>query len=275
MIKLKSLLITESRVKEIRLASAIDICKQKCQTFLKYPDKFPVYRGSRLVVSHGRADPKKLDRKSANTKNYYTYILDNSSAWSQYPDRKNSFICTTSEETGWEFALKNGGDVYRLIPFDDARFGIAPSIDIWSSFNTITSRYKMYMNAFNDMLNDMARMVFSNNRGIRDDDYTSFRQDIIKLGSDKKRLYDTMSNVYEMGGGIPHYYVTFAYDYYLTDQNLYEFLEKLMHPDKNGFSVGKYGSLSHPSPNREVWTDSECLFINTSAYGEFKNKLGI
>jgi hypothetical protein len=46
-----------------------------------------------LLEDYYLIDPKKHDRRSANTQNYYTYIIDNSKDWEDFPKRSKSLIC--------------------------------------------------------------------------------------------------------------------------------------------------------------------------------------
>ncbi|MCK9417589.1 hypothetical protein M0Q97_13185, partial [Candidatus Dojkabacteria bacterium] len=71
-------------------------------------------------------DPKKHDRRSANTQNYYTYIIDNSKDWEDFPKRSKSLICHGYAKRPPYY------DQYVVIPLNDANFGIANDDDLWT-----------------------------------------------------------------------------------------------------------------------------------------------
>ena len=115
-------------------------------------------------------DPKKHDRKSANTQNYYTYIIDNSKDWKDFPKRSKSLICH-----GYDKELPYY-DQYIVIPLNDANFGIANDDDLWTSFDLIknitdvpTLKYfntilaKLYYLLIDEYLSDESAEIFFNN----------------------------------------------------------------------------------------------------------------
>ena len=85
----------------------------------------PIYRGVKLMsneVNHNDVmlfNPKAIERKSANTNNFYTWIVDDLDSWKDYPKRSKSLICSNSTST------RAYGPLYRVIPFKNAnRFKI-------------------------------------------------------------------------------------------------------------------------------------------------------
>lgn len=68
------------------------------------------------------------ERRSQNTSNQYTLILDNNPYMKDYPKRKKSLICTTSETTAGGF-----GQVYAVIPFDSVKKIASTNVgDLWN-----------------------------------------------------------------------------------------------------------------------------------------------
>jgi hypothetical protein len=77
-------------------------------------------------------DSSKTERRSQNTSNHYTAIFDNHPEMTNFPKRSRSFIGSTSQST----ALMGYADghidfLFVMIPFDDAKIGVAPKADIW------------------------------------------------------------------------------------------------------------------------------------------------
>jgi hypothetical protein len=110
---------------------AVEILKNNCKDSLKLVKgratlfRGTTNRGALLVI-----DPSTGVRKSTNTKNYYTILMDNSPYFREYPARSKSLICTTDE-----FYARDFNTLYVLVPFDGQKIGICPYSDIW--FTTI------------------------------------------------------------------------------------------------------------------------------------------
>lgn len=99
----------------------------------------PLYRGDNQinqVEQHGFAlvDTTTTQRKSQNTSNYYTVILDNNPNMTDFPKRSRSFIATNDKSTAHDYA---DDEPYVLIPFDDAKIGSVNEYDIWSTRITL------------------------------------------------------------------------------------------------------------------------------------------
>jgi len=70
-------------------------------------------------------------RRSANTYNYYTWFIDNSEAWKDYPKRGNSFVCSTEPRGAYK---KSKLSPHLVVPFDNTVYAVAPSYDFWFAF---------------------------------------------------------------------------------------------------------------------------------------------
>jgi len=93
------------------------------------------------------SDPKLIERKSQNTSNHYTVLLDNLPSWRNFPKRSRSLICATKK-----YIASGFGDVFLVLPFDGAKIAVCPTTDIWAIkfeklgtsleiFNNIMSKY--------------------------------------------------------------------------------------------------------------------------------------
>jgi len=74
-------------------------------------------------------EPAKFKRRSANTMNYYTEIVDNSDRWSMYPKRSQSLICSTDFDNA-----RGYGTAFVVLPQGNPVIGICPGEDWWFSF---------------------------------------------------------------------------------------------------------------------------------------------
>ena len=77
-------------------------------------------------------EPAKFKRRSANTDNYYTEIVDNSDRWQMYPKRSQSLICSNDLSTS-----RGYGTAYVVLPKADPVIGVCPNGDWWYSFPQI------------------------------------------------------------------------------------------------------------------------------------------
>jgi len=118
---------------DIPSGSSGKFLKDHCST--AYNSPFKIYRGMPKNSYSGLlfGNSSKITRKSANTGNYYTELMDNFlPAWNDYPSRSKSFICSTANFTAAEY-----GDLYQVYPIGDPIIGICPQRDIWDSFKNI------------------------------------------------------------------------------------------------------------------------------------------
>jgi len=90
-----------------------------------------IYRGLSHTESKYRhkAQMSFGSRVSRNTENYYTLIVDHDEAWSDYPPRSASIICTNKTNVASGY-----GTTYVVLPEGDPLIGICSSLDYWDSF---------------------------------------------------------------------------------------------------------------------------------------------
>jgi hypothetical protein len=77
-------------------------------------------------------NPALRERKSRNTKNYYTLMFDNLPSWRDYPKRSRSLICSSNKRVAGNY-----GDIYVILPFNGAKIAVCPANDIWDSINSL------------------------------------------------------------------------------------------------------------------------------------------
>lgn len=88
-----------------------------------------IYRGDTdWRADHIHFNSLQSSRKSDNTYNYYTELIDTLPAFKDFPKRSRSLICTPSKTKA-----KPYGKLYKIFPFDGAKIGICPHKDIWDS----------------------------------------------------------------------------------------------------------------------------------------------
>lgn len=104
-------------------------CGKSLDTIRKH--KITITRFSDSKRSGGEfwlIDPKKASepRRSRNTYNYYTLVMDNDPAWGIFPKRSQSLICESSFQRGMS-------GLFLVIPEDGTKIGVCPNQDIWGS----------------------------------------------------------------------------------------------------------------------------------------------
>jgi len=97
--------LKEGRTKDITKRKFLEIYEENIGV---NPEKLPkIYRGLDENYLYGYVKPAEYSRKSRNTSNYYTLIMDHSQKWKQYPKGSKSIICTTSRSKA-----ENYGSIY-------------------------------------------------------------------------------------------------------------------------------------------------------------------
>lgn len=247
-----------SRGKKVSDEEGVKILEKYCSKswshFLKTGDS--LLRGMSMKGDYYHIDPKSSTRTSQNTLNYYTLILDDIPAWSKYPKRSKSLICTNTRRKAINY-----GTVYRVFPYDNSNMGMASMPDIWDSFELFPSYLKLGM--LNYALMDLFN-IFN-----LDDDFRNMRQ----LADTLQELEIELMNI-EMEDEV---WRDDNYDLHndLEDNSLFEFWRRsnekpfyewfleLFDPKKNNFIVTKdIAKVVKPQVSgNEVWTDGKCLMV--------------
>jgi hypothetical protein len=254
------------------------IIEENCKDF-DYNDK-KIYRGIYLEQNPYLIDPKKYHRLSANADNYYNMIVDNSILWKDYPKRKHALIGTLMYYQAVPY-----GTVFRVIPFDGAKFGVVSQGDMWQSFDYLQSKTGIdELNYFDILIDDFHQALFDEKK-LNNLVYNIFVKQVKKIedeikkdpnGSSKKisQYYRGSYDDYvDFGRTGKEYYKKFFN--YISDQivtknkSLLSVLEDLLSPIRNGFEVLSYKGLLNKKVKTsggvpEVWTDSKCILIPDS-----------
>ena len=247
----KSFLLTEGRSQPLETDKAVDLYKKKCKNY-RWDDQL-LYRGikgSSLVPLY--IDPKKHERKSRNTDNYYTLWTDNSKKWSTYPKRSESIICTSYRG----YTLRYG-QTYRVIPLDGATIGICPTEDWWNSFGKFLFDMPNVKGMY-DFINELT-LIVSNildkpKEPLRDRMNESYESllgilkeadaELKRKGQDARSLILEWYDVLEKYGGVVN------------------MMDTVFDPTPNKFKAMPFDKYTISNfPSNEIWTDSPSLLI--------------
>jgi len=231
----------------------LKILETKCSDYFDYNLDKLILRSSRMYnMPFALMNPKEYNRRSANTSNYYTLIMNNDKTWEHLPKRK--LICkhtTIDADKDEGFPDRGDKDVYVIIPFNDTKWGVCPKDDMWDSIKNIPD-YKR-LDYINKQIDDIADYL---QIGIRDDNIENFKNDLKELDLELKEADDINYD----------HFSTLIYNF-KDSGDIYQYLVDFINPNKNDIKpldVREVYNLS--GPDREVWTEGKCLMIQVDEY---------
>lgn len=183
-------------------------------------------------------------RQSANTSNYYTWWIDGiSKKWADFPNRSNSFICSTDK-----YSAEGYGTSHLMIPVNTTIVGECPSHDFWESFR---------MNNPSD-INDLILRIF-NYFKLSPNDVESFKN---ALSIVTKPGAITAENIHQF---FPSKEKMIYYEEPLSllkdnNYNLIRLLDSVYDPKVYGFK-SKTWPTAALTPAREVWFSADCYAV--------------
>lgn len=134
--KFAAFLLESKHKQSIDTEEAIEIAKNYCSNAIK--NGIELYRGGNFNDDAYLMDSSKTIRRSANTSNHYTIVMDHLIKDENYPLRSKSFIMAAEDYIAGGY----GSSRRRIIPFDDAKIGTAKQDDLWYvSLNTKILKY--------------------------------------------------------------------------------------------------------------------------------------
>ena len=245
-----------------------DILHNRCKDFCKSPKLLQRSKDWNVYWSgdpdkFSIIDPKKHERKHLNTNSmdvvkskHHILLMDNLPSWSKFPKRSQSVIGLTMEDPRAIF----GSHRFLVIPFDSAKFGVAPSCDLWGCKTMVTSNTIF---SFNDDFSNLMKVS-----RISDKSYSEMISDLQKEFNEFMEFskYTSKDEIFRYNRLIRLFYI--AKEDGLT--NIEDALDKYFGPEKfkgsdidnmEGFNLMNYTQLSKLDEYDfyEFWTDSECL----------------
>ncbi|MCK5017251.1 MAG: hypothetical protein KAS32_09270 [Candidatus Peribacteraceae bacterium] len=244
--------INESRPEPLDPDEALKRVKEECSmSWNAYKKGHAIYRGTDTPQNNKAVYyPERKGRMSANTRNYYTLVIDNHPKWKGYPKRSDSYICSTSQDTANQFGIP-----FVVFPKDGSNYGIASSFDLWVSFEKTLDGYNGDLADLNDSIEIIIQDVFEwgelpNPRTFGDlkKIFKSIDQEFKDLGSDITK--DIIKEQPLLTG-------------YKGD--MLKLFQQILDPDKNKFKQTKNPSKIPENSNQEVWVDGAVYMIRENS----------
>jgi len=268
----------ESRTSELSEAEFRKILHEKCKDFVKAPKLLQRSKTSEGPIfsyinpkSYDRAPLKKSDRFTDGVESrHHTLLMDNLPSWTKFPKRSQSVIGLTSADQRIIFGFHR----YLIIPFDGAKFGVAPSSDLWGCKVDVTNYRPLRTDptfSFNDFFSEM--MVMNK---VSDNSYSEMMSDLQELYREFESLLVYPPVEKKSTDWLIHLIPLFKKFHESKFESVEDGFNHFFSPDrfhgtdlddKKGFSCMKwieksYGGLSTSFSSDdlyEFWTDSECL----------------
>ena len=122
------------KITELEINKAIDMLNTHCKDALwMLRSNEPIWRGDDTMEPKSGfsiVDPTETKRKSQNTTNFYTVILDNIPSMQEYPKRSRSLIASTDFSKSSSYSRKR--KPLAVIPFDGVKIGVVNERDMWN-----------------------------------------------------------------------------------------------------------------------------------------------
>lgn len=255
--------LLENTIKDgeaMSIPELVEFAKKNCSDFIKSNGNSFMFKGWKKDRKSGLYSPSATERKSANTSNFYTRLLDTNPANKDWPLRSRSFICSTSISTASGYS--NGGDsLTMIIPVNGTKVGVVGQNDIWSvAFDFHFLGVKAFIQDVNEALGSLG--LKAENMTYADINIHTFSKFPIK----KIRL--VFNECFETGPTLPskiRKVNEMEDDEYLTAL-VKSLKEVYTYKMNNGFELVTKGPNIRDS---ETWFSGDCLVINASDGEEF------
>jgi hypothetical protein len=251
--------VTPIKSTPIDLQEAFKVIKKNCSDSLwMFEFKTPIWRGEKqqnsILGKDGVAivDTTKSERKSKNTSNWYTLIIDNHPRYKEYPKRSKSLICTNNIKSAEEY-----GPPMAIIPFNSAKIGVINAPDIWDK-SIVMGDERIDIESANTYFNILREF------GLSDTNWQSFIDFDKRLKTDENFREEVKDSV----EGKP--LEDLLDDFVNKVRKMYDYLGfELLNPKQ-------YEKRPTTSRETEMWIGGEVLCLRESIFktlcSEFKNE---
>ena len=257
----------ESRTAQITDKEFVMLVKDNCKEYLANP-KYMQRMKWDFNGEYSYIDPKQHVRRplmnpgAGVVSAHHTLLMDNLPSWKSFPKRSESLIGSLKFSEDHAF----GQRCYLVIPYDGARFGLAPCSDLWGSYCEVGDMKYEFDTIFTKRLTDL---------GVSEKSYAAMMKDLQHWYDDylirehnkesKRNLYFSyIDNIFKNFSSDGIGSVEEGFDKYFAPQ---KFSSRVGAGAKEFKSVEYNGLVS--DDKREFWTDSRCLLVYLEDFGHF------
>lgn len=253
--------IKEPQYVNVSVEKAVELLNAKCKNalWMLQEDK-PLYRGDQSVLFPASGfkvvDSNMSERRSQNTSNFYTIILDNHPDRKNFPKRSKSFVATTDKS--YAYGYTSSKEPFIIIPEDSAKIGFVNRLDMW---NTVIKLFG-YSNPLDGHNVTFEHIFFSNGKfkvspnSITIDDFYKFDK-ALKAGDEE--AFKTLSK---------------AIGRMNADMYRNSFIEEIW----KAYSAESTGHTVHTTKNMprdrdkisEVWVGGKMVFIQPEVWQDMR-----
>lgn len=260
--------LNESRSNSITSDEFFNILNKNCKQFNPNARGF-LYRGIQTTEPILFNDPKNHFRTSKDNNNYYTLLIDNSKNWKDYPKRSKSIIMANNELFPGTY-----GNIYVVIPFDNAKLAIAPKDDIWNSFETGLEKFGLdQINQLNFILSTLHSLIEST--PLEEKDWNTFEKQLKKIDENKDLIFSKFVDL-NISEKRKESIRKFLDIYMKHNGSLYDLIMNSLDPKLNDFILVTWNGndllSKFKNKAREIWTESPCLLVNANNFMDLFNK---
>lgn len=243
-----------------------DMFKNELYDF--YLTNIQLYRGVQSDAEIIYYAPGSNKRKSIDIKNFYTLLTSNLPAWSEYPRRSNAIIMTTSKNYANEYTEKDG-NIYRVIPSDNALMAISPTFDIYTAYTKYFKRWEVtdfpeFIEGISEAYEEMT------GKKLNDTTWASFSKQV-KIFDNIKKL---ISDVIEASLSLAPFFLEFVEQ--IKYKTWLEWMNFMFDPTKTGFKLYHYNKGFNVQvkgvKGLEIWTEDECWLVRDDIFKNLQNK---
>lgn len=188
------------------------------------------------------------NRKSANTNNFYTLVINEDPRFMEFPNR--SVICSTSiaEAKGYANSVASLGII---LPKNGTTIAICPSNDIWNTPIALSTRKVLWF-YYGRLIESMINILGKNS-------HIKSYNDLLDLGDRAHQMLNDGTIDYEsLKSKTKHELILSMLDEIFKRKDGMKTILKRFSP--NDFVTQNIKSFSAPD-NREVWFDSDFIAI--------------
>lgn len=259
----------ESRTAQITDAEFVMLVKDNCKEYLANPKYMQRMKGD-FNGEYSYIDPKQHVRRPLMNPDgagvvsaHHTLLMDNLPSWKSFPKRSESLIGSLKFSEDQAF----GQRCYLVIPYDGARFGLAPCSDLWGSYCEVGDMKYEFDNLFTERLTDL---------GVSEKSYAAMMKDlqhwyddylIRESNKEYKRNLSYIDNIFMNFSSDGIGSVEEGFDKYFAPQ---KFSSRVGAGAKE-FKYVEYNGLVSDD-KREFWTDSRCFLVYLEDFDHFGEK---